>query len=402
MAIDSENKRRSVLGYGGPFGVVGPRPDGAIGNEADRRHAAGLYAGQLVALAVLASLAPAEAAILFLVGDQNGRILTRLQPDIQRVSWRFNATGQAAFQLARTDDKLREEYLRYGNRVLVQFDNGLPPWGGVIGGTVEWGDAAVGFVAYSGEELLFRRLTARRRRFDNASVGAIALALLAEADAVWPTGVRPGRIWSGGPGHFPEYHYKRLGDALHDSLVENLSAEAFDVTAREEKGVIVFELNLYETRGEAKTQIAFVENQNVADVRFRTEDNIVNAWYMAGEGSDWGDDDRVYAEAVDEESIRLFGRREGFEVRSGVIYQTTLDDTIAKRVQETAYPNRVLGLATTDNPPARFGEYDVGDAVMCVLPSYDWRGIRGLYRVLGREFLPEHGVSDLVLEEVRG
>lgn len=401
MAIDSENKRRSVLGYGGPAGMMPPRPDGSLANEIDRRHVGGLYAGQLVALVVLASLAPAGVSIEVLVADQSGRILTSLRPDVQRVSWRFNVTGQMAFALARTDEKLQERYLRFGNRILLQFDNGLRPWGGIIASPIDWNDAEVVFQAYSGEELLFRRLTARQQRFDNATVGVIATALLAEANAVAPTGVRLGRIWSGGAGHFPEYHYKSLGDALHDSLVENLSAESFDVSAKEEAGHIVFELNLYGTRGAKKPNIALVENQNISDVRFRVEDTIVNAWYMAGEGSDWGDNDRVYAEAVDEESGRLYGRREDFEVRSGVIYQSTLDETIAKRLQETAYPTRVLGLATTDDPPGRFGDYDVGDSVLCVLPSYDWNGIRGLYRVLGREFFPEDGVTDLVLEEVR-
>lgn len=398
MGIDSENKRRSAQRLiRGPRTM--PRPDGGA-DEYDRRHRTA-YRGPLVALAVIASLAPAGVTILCLIGDQNGRVLARLRPNVQRASWRFNAVGQMAFALARTDEKLQEEYLRFGNRVLLQFDNGLPPWGGIIGSPYEWNEAEVLFQAYSGEELLYRRRTARQRRFDNATVGAIALALLAEADAVYPTGVRPGAIWGGGSGHFPEYHYKSLGDALRDSLVENLSAESFDVSAREEAGYIVFELNLYGTRGEQKPNVALVENQNVSDVRFRVEDNIVNAWYMAGEGSDWGEDDRVYAEAADEESIRRYGRREDFEVRSGVIFQSTLDETIAKRLDETAAPSRVLGLAVTDDRPGRFGEYDVGDAVMCVLPSYDWQGIRGLYRVLGREFIPANGVTDLVLEEVR-
>lgn len=401
MAIDSENKRRSVQGYGGPWAVVGPRPDGSLANEVDRRHVAGLYAGQLVALAVIAWLAPVEAAINFLVGDTSGRILARLWPDIRRVSWRFNAIGQLVFALARTDEKLQERLLRFGNRVLLQFSNGLPAWGGVIGTPYDWTGTEVVFQAYTGETLLFRRRTARRRRFDNATVGAIATALLAEADAIAPTGVRPGRIWMGGPGHFPEYHYKSLGDAMLDSLVENLSAEAFDVTAREEAGSIVFELNLYETKGVSKPNVALVEGQNVADVRFRVEDQIVNAWYMAGEGTDWGDTDRVYAEAVDEESVKRYGRREDFEVRSGVVYQSTLDETIAKRLGETAEPIRVLGLSVTDHAPGRFGAYDVGDAVTCVLPSYDWHGIHGLYRVLGREFFPKSGAVDLVLEEAR-
>lgn len=42
MAIDTENKRRSVMGYGGA--VTYPRPDGAI-TKPDREHTTWLYAG---------------------------------------------------------------------------------------------------------------------------------------------------------------------------------------------------------------------------------------------------------------------------------------------------------------------------------------------------------------------
>lgn len=42
MAIDTENKRRSVQAYAG--GIVYPRADGAI-TKPDREHTAWLYAG---------------------------------------------------------------------------------------------------------------------------------------------------------------------------------------------------------------------------------------------------------------------------------------------------------------------------------------------------------------------
>lgn len=44
MAIDSEDKRRSVLGFGLPYMAVAPNPDGTI-NAADREHIAGFYRG---------------------------------------------------------------------------------------------------------------------------------------------------------------------------------------------------------------------------------------------------------------------------------------------------------------------------------------------------------------------
>ena len=62
-------------------------------------------------------------------------------------------------------------------------------------------------------------------------------------------------------------------------------------------------------------------------------------------------------------------------------------------------PPALPALATTDDRPGQFRDYDVGDTVRCVLPSFDWAGLRGMYRVLGREFFPVHGVCDLVLEE---
>jgi hypothetical protein len=51
MAIDSADKRRSVHGYMGPFAVIGPVPDGSL-DEADRKHVAGIYRGQLISLAL--------------------------------------------------------------------------------------------------------------------------------------------------------------------------------------------------------------------------------------------------------------------------------------------------------------------------------------------------------------
>ena len=146
MAIDSEDKRRSVHGYLGPFAVIAPRPDGAL-DEADRKHVAGIYRGQLISLAVFSSLAPAGVSILFLVADVNGRVLTEINPEIQRVSQRWNAAGAVAFAMAATDRKLREEYFIEGNRVLLQFDNGLPDWGGVLTGARDWNGSSVSFEA---------------------------------------------------------------------------------------------------------------------------------------------------------------------------------------------------------------------------------------------------------------
>ncbi len=398
MAIDDENKRRSILGYMGVFAVVPPRPDGNI-NEQDRKHVSGRYRGQLVAAAVFSLLAPAGVSISFLVGDINGRVLTEIRADIPRVSWRKNAAGALSFSMPRRDSKLQPEYFMEGNRVLLQFDNGLPAWGGVLTGARDWSNADVAFEAVSGEWLLAARRTPRNRTFDRVTAGAILTSLLDDTDTYYPTGLRLGNVWQGGALHSPDYHYKSLYDVIADSLVDNLSAGAFDVTPALEGGHIVFYVNLYERQGSDKPQIVLAEGRNVSAIRYRELDEVINVWHMAGEGDSWGETARVYATAINEESVARHGMREGFEMRSGVVEQTTIDEAARSRLMETSWPTRVLGLSVLNEPPGRYEQYGIGDAVTCRLYSVGMAGVNSLFEVIGREFFPQDGVSDLVLLE---
>ncbi len=185
-----------------------------------------------------------------------------------------------------------------------------------------------------------------------------------------------------------------------DSLVGNLSAGAFDVTAGLENGQIVFYVNLYQRQGADKPNVALIENHNISGIRYRTLDEAVNVWHMVGEGDGWDETSRVYTTVMEQESIDRHGMREDFEARSGVIHQSTLDETAAKRLAETAWPTRVLGLSVSNLPPARYRDYGIGDAVTCRLHSYGFNGVDALFEVRAREFFPDSGESDLVLLEV--
>ena len=398
MAIDTEDKRRSVHGTLGPFAVIAPRPDGGL-NEFDRRHAAGIYRGQLIALALFSLLRPAGVAIQFLLADTRGRVLAEIRPDIHRVSWRRNAAGALSFTMAVTDEKLREEYFYYGHRILLRFDNGLPNWGGVLTGVQEWSSAAVTFESQSAEWTLMKRRTGRHRVFTEAQAGTILAALLEEADAYAPTYLLPGNIWFGGAAYSPEYQRKSLYDVVAE-LAASTSAGAFDVTADLSGGFIRFYVNFYQRQGSDKPHVGLVEGRNISGIRFRTIDEIVNAWHVAGDGDGWVDDARAYATALDQHSIDRHGFREDAETLSGTIYQTDVDAAAARRVGDTAWPTRVLGLTATNHPPGAFAAYGVGDAVACRLPSYGFGGLSGMFEVLGREFFPTDGTADLVLTEV--
>jgi len=45
MAVDTRNKRASVLSYSRPMGRVWPNPDGSLANQADRQHMGYIYPG---------------------------------------------------------------------------------------------------------------------------------------------------------------------------------------------------------------------------------------------------------------------------------------------------------------------------------------------------------------------
>ena len=397
MAIDSEDKRRSVHGYLGPFAVIAPRPDGAL-DEADRKHVAGIYRGQLISLAVFSSLAPAGVSILFLLADTNGRVLTEIKPTIHRVSRRKNGIGAVSFTMAVTDPKLREELFVVGHKVFLQFDNGLPDWGGALTGPSEWDGSSVKFEAASGEWILSTRRTGRGRVFTETQAGAILAQVLSEADAFSPTGLLAGNIWQGGAAHSQEYHRATLYGVV-DDIVTNMSAEAFDVTAVLESGHIAFYVNLYERQGFSKPGVALVEGRNVTGVRYRKLDEAINVWHLAGDGDGWADDARVYSTAVNSESVGRHGMREDSEVLSGVTEQSAMDAIAAKRLAETAWPTRVMGLTAVNQPPGRYREYGIGDTLACRLPSFDFGGVAGSFRLEAWEFFPESGEIDLVLLE---
>ena len=77
MAVDSRDKRMSMVGFGNPRPGVLPNPDGTVGT-ADRAMLLGLYSG--IALGAVAAIAgivlTGRARVLALVGAARSFVLT--------------------------------------------------------------------------------------------------------------------------------------------------------------------------------------------------------------------------------------------------------------------------------------------------------------------------------------
>jgi hypothetical protein len=336
-------------------------------------------------------------AYRLLVADRTGALLAELEVDLQSVSWRLSDVGRATWVMAASDAKATETNLRYGNRVIIEFDNGLPNWVGMIDPPRDWReDGTIEINAYSGEYILATRTTDLGRYYSGATPGYIFETLLDEANAVDATGIQAGYIWPGGDNHSPEYHLERLLDIYQQSICKRLGSYDFGVTGALESGIVTMYANFYERRGRSRPEALLHQGDNVARARLLEQGEIINYWLLAGEGEVWGAG-RIRSETSDLTSIRLYGRREGAAVQSGVTIQATLDNSAAATLAESQTPHIMFDLVVLNISPAGFAAYDLGDSVRLVLPDYGFGGTDTMVRILAREYRPADNACILVV-----
>lgn len=337
---------------------------------------------------------PAE--ILALVGDRSGRVMGELDAELVGVAWKLNDYGQARFGLPRRGGATAtERLLRPGNRILIQFGNGLPDWGGVLDLPRKWQGGRIEPTAYSGERLLMDRITDRGRYFNNAPAGEIFRALLVEAAEA---GVEPGQIWLGGGMHGPDYHLASLYNIYTRSLID-MEAADWDVTPGLAGGRIFFRANFYQRKGrDHGRRLALIEGVNLVEAGLQEQGPIVNEWQLAGAGTGWGAESRIYATAADAVSQAKYGLRQRGEVRVDVSVQATLDGLAASALAESKEIRAVAGPTALDRPPARWKEYGIGDRLWMELYEAGFGGVGREVRVRAREFLPGRGVCAVVVE----
>lgn len=337
-----------------------------------------------------------RADILLLVGDRTGRVIGELVAEVNGVAWKLSQYAQARLTIARRDATAQEQLLRPGNRLLIRFGNGLPDWGGVIDPPRKWRNGKIEITAYSGEYLLTYRVTDRARYFRTATAGEIFRSLLQEAR---PLGVQVGTVWMGGILHSPEYHYRELYDIVTKSLTERVGSADWDVRAKLISGQIVFQANYYERKGiDHGRRVCLLEGVNVARGDLAEQGTIANQVFMAGAGTGWDDDSRIYATASDANSQGLYGLRQSGEIRVDITEQETLDENATLALLTSKAPRPVVSIDSLDLPPGRFGQYDVGDTVWLELYESGFDGYAQPVRVTAREFLPGSNTCSLVIE----
>jgi hypothetical protein len=329
--------------------------------------------------------------------NKTGAQLAEVQPEIRSVAWRFNAVGRADFTLPKSDPKCIPANLALGNRVYIEFENGLPDWGGVIDVPRKRSSDSVDITAHSGEHILGWRVTGKNVTYTEQVPGYIYRALIQQANVTYPTTIDIGDIETGTATRSEEYHHHGLLKRVKE--LSRKSGQDFSVTPRLESGVLRFRAHWYLSRGSDKTgAVWLIDGENVTDVRLEEQGRVANRVLQIGAGQTWGDG-RLVEEAQDLDSRAAYDYRESAETANQTD-TTTLQASAESILDEMKDPRYKFNAVAVNLKPALFASYDLGDTVtLHAHQQYpDW-AYEGTVRVMGREWRP-NDTCRLQLEEV--
>lgn len=324
-----------------------------------------------------------------IIFNKTGSAIAEIEPEYQSITWRLNGVGIAKMKMSYADSKCTPEYLASGNRILIQFESGLPDFGGVIDFPRKRTIDGVAFTAYSGERLLDWRVTEKHRYFDSQTAGLIFEGLVTAANAIRPTGITIGDVDKTGTVRTMEYHFHDLLKRVQD--LAKMAGQDFYISSTYTAGKIQFYANWYERRGlDRRGLVWLIEDVNVASVVLDEQGPLATTVILIGAGQTWGSE-RMDSISTDADAEAAYGYREWSRVHSGVTVQSTLDANAAEVLDGMKEPKMKFSLTVLDKDPAAFGQYDVGDilTLQAMLRSGDW-AYEDTVRVKGREWRPDN------------
>lgn len=340
-----------------------------------------------------------QAVTLALVADGGtGRILGELSPDLQRVSWLLNNYGDAAMSLPANDQAITGGLVSPGRRVLLQFDNGLPAWGGIIDTPIDRDGLSVSFSAYEAGYLLKDRRTGRNV-VGPYQVWRLVRALLQETAAQYPTGIELAIDDTLTAEIEADYHHAPIWDVLTRDVARRAE---FSMSAGLIGGSISFRMVMAPQIGRDRSdKICLLQGVNMQRPRVVDQGPILNEFYAYDATGDW-DEESETARAIevltDPISVKRYGLRQGVISVSGEAVTTDiLQAAGTAELEQSARPYRALTTNVMNLAPARFGDYGIGDTLGVLLLDKYGDAHEGEKRVVGREFEPATGTCKVVL-----
>ena len=347
------------------------------------------------------SLSPVSYVVY--VGDRGGTIIGELAGMLESVSWATDGYGMASLVMPLQDALRAGPLLGFGNRVFIEFSNGLAPWGGVVDAPRETTLGQMRLQFYEAAYLLNWRLTPRMAVYTGSEARPAADVLL---DLVRPSGLALSYDFAaaeGGAVGDVEFHYDTLavagqrlrdvGAALHYFLRPlplgrggiHFEMVAFRNALRDDtaRAVLIQGHNLVDW---AVLEQGPIHNEvvvGVGDFLDQTEDSY-GAVYVAGDAGSQGRYDlRQYLIAMPEEDG---------ESGPGRAEQRATAHLATYGRPRTRVRGACLNLA-----PALYRDYSIGSRVR-IEASTPMATAEEL-TVVGMEFRPAEGVLALTFDD---
>lgn len=237
---------------------------------------------------------------------RDGIALCDLRVTVER-TWTINDEGEAEFDIVLSDPNCREDYLRFGNWLLVENDK-LEPWVGMIDVPLAFKRRMAHVTAYTPDRQFIYRTVMRQLVLSGKS-GFIFNEVLNMTNRAEQTVIAAGNIWMGG-NDLPKENM--CGDHLRDYLIGLYTAANAEVSFRPvvTNGQLTIYADWQRKIGES-TVFELAEGYNLEDIDdpLRFQNAFHNELWGYGSGS--GAADRPLATIRDPESAGKYGLRQG-------------------------------------------------------------------------------------------
>lgn len=305
-----------------------------------------------------------------------------------RLSWVINGPGEfscvVAEETARRWGAQGDNWL--GSKWAYYRHPDLPVWGGVIS-SMPWTPGQTEPGAHSFHVLMKKRRVHRNYRQQSATAGALAARAHSDVQSDDPTGIVEFRADECGP---PINYQWRGGDLMDDVLpaLARASGQEYDVDADR----IVY---WRERLGSDKSGTVCLRYPHeifdyVYDPDLWTVENDIE-----GVGADDKYENATYAQADDDDSIRLRGRYMGFRKYTDVKGKMTVRPRILRELHQLRNPVQVITARTTQAAhPHLWRKYHIGDSVLVSLPG---PSILRVCRIEARSVDVDAGVETLAM-----
>lgn len=312
-------------------------------------------------------------------------------------TYKLNEFGTATFTLSTSEEKCREDFLRFGNYVYIEHDK-LPVWAGMIDTPRIWNHGAVEVTAYSGEYILTCFITGKTSTFS----GPYGIIYRDMVDQTTRWGgelplIKIGNIFGGGATLTRKYQWNGLYNEI-TRLCKDSGNDFYFEPVIDDYGALYFLAHWYEKRGMVKATSLYEDmNIKLSSTPLREQGRIANKIFLWGEGANWSS--KPVAQRENTVSGGLYGSRTLAQAAQGVDIEANADQII----KEYAYPRKTFDITVIDTGNT-FYECRVGDQLPVSFHSVGF-GAGGLgtnekVRILQMEYTEENNQLKLVCDEV--